>query len=134
LPQAYGDQLWEAVRILFLSGIVMLAHKTAKDAGEKNGRLAALRNGVLWCVAIAFFAAASLGSPSCDEQGDPIRGGCDQYADDGYTPSADQRGSTFLFWFVVLIVPVAFGVTGSRKFSANPWRRPDSISGSTKSD
>jgi hypothetical protein len=84
-----------------------------------------MRNGVLWCFGIAAFAAFSMGSPSCEQPGDPLSGGCEEYADDGYDPTSEQRGARFLFWAVLLTTPVIFGVMDSRKYRSNPWKKPD---------
>lgn len=125
MSEIVADQLWDAARTLILSAIIYFAYKTAKEAGENNGRWIALRNGTLWCIGIAFFAAATMGSPSCEQTDDPIRGGCSEYADDGFDPTSDQRLARFLFWFVLLTAPVVVGVLESRQFAAKPWRRPE---------
>lgn len=109
------DQIWEAGRILLLSGIAAFAFKTARSAAENIGRLKAVRNGLLWCIGIAIFAAASVGSPSCEEPGDPMRGGCVQYADDGYEAPFDQRVARFAFWAIFLIAPVVLGTLDAAK-------------------
>lgn len=124
MPEAYSEQLWRAIGALMLSGVVLFAFRQAKEAAEKNGRLLALRSGVLWCLGIALLAAFSLGDPSCEEDGDPLHGGCEVYADDGYVPTMDQRGAHFLFWAVLLVAPVVIGVLEARKYDLHPWRKP----------
>ncbi|MCW6529736.1 hypothetical protein NED98_05710 [Sphingomonas sp. MMSM20] len=124
MPETYSHQLFEALRILLLAGVVLFAWKTAREAAEKSGRWIALRNGMLWSLGIALFAAVMAGRPSCEES-DPLRGGCEQYADDGREVSKDERGGTFIFWAVLLNVPVMFGVMDGRRYVANPWRRPE---------
>lgn len=66
-----------------------------------------------------------MGNPSCEESGDPLSGGCEQYADDGYEPTLEQRGARFLFWTLLLGIPASFGLMDSRRYAANPWRRPE---------
>jgi hypothetical protein len=116
--------LWDALRILFLSGVIAFVFKTAKEAGQNKGRWLALRNGVFLCVGLALFAAATVGSPSCEESEDPLRGGCSQYADDGYEPNADERTARFIFWIALLGIPVALGVLDAHRPVAEPRHKP----------
>lgn len=124
LPEVAVEQGGEAARVLLLSAVVLFAFRTARGAAETNGKWVALRNGVLWCVGLALFAALSVGQPSCEEPDDPLRGGCSQYADDGYEPTQDERIGRFIFVFLLLTVPVGFGVAEARKREPNPWRQP----------
>lgn len=117
------EQLGEVARILVLSALVGFAYTKAKEAGEADGRWSALKKGVIWCVGVALFAAIMLGSPSCEDAGDGLHG-CEQYADDGYDPSLEQRAGRFVFWVVLLVAPVVFGVNTARQFDPNPWRKP----------
>lgn len=125
MPDAISDQLYELVRILFFTMVVGAAYEATKRAGDKNGRWVALRLGVGWAIGIAALATFTMGQPSCESSDDPIRGGCDEYADDAYNPTWDQRAGRFLFWALLIGVPVGFGVAEARKHDAHPWRRPE---------
>jgi len=54
-----------------------------------------------------------MGQPSCEE-GDPLHGTCEQYADDGYTATADQRVGRFWYLFILLYAPVLIAGLGER--------------------
>jgi|TARA_Y100001001_G_C7897313_1_gene270374 hypothetical protein len=127
MSEFYSDTLWDVGRTLFLAFIAFQAYKMTRDYGEKAGRWSALLKGIAWVAGIALFAAAMMGNPSCEESGDPLYGGCEQYADDGYEPTLEQRGARFLFWTLLLGIPAGFGLMDSRRYAANPWRRPEDL-------
>lgn len=124
MADIFSDELFRVARDLAVAGLVYLAYKTAKDAGNNQGRRAALLKGWGYCIGIAIFAAVMLGRPSC-EDADPLYGGCSQQDDDGYIPSSSQRGATFLYWMLLFGVPVTMGVMAALPHAANPWIRPD---------
>ena len=107
------DEIFRAARDLMIAGIVILAYKTAREAKMTKAKVA--WSGFLWCAGIALFAAVTLGSPSCEEAGDPIHGGCEQYADDGFKPSFEQRSAKFLYFLTLLYVPVLMGAFSERE-------------------
>ena len=125
MSEVYSETLWDVGRTLFLAFIAFEAYKSTRNYGEKAGRWPALLKGSAWVAGIAFFAATMMGNPSCEEQGDPLYGGCEQYADDGYEPTLEQRGATFLFWALFLGFSAGFGLMEARRHEANPWRRPE---------
>lgn len=124
VPGVISTEIWDAVRALMLAGVILVTYRTAKQAGEKSGRWIALRNGILICGGLAIFAAATLGSPSCEEQDDPLRGGCERYADDGFDPTSDERLAKLIFWLILLNTPMVIGALDARRYEINPWRRP----------
>jgi hypothetical protein len=125
MPEIYSDELVSVIGKLILAGVVYLAFTFAKDAADKRGRWDALWKGTAWCVGIAVFGAMQIGEPSCAQSDDdPLRGGCVEYADDGYSPGPDQRYAKFLGYVVLLLVPVSMGVGSGRRHASNPWRRP----------
>jgi hypothetical protein len=97
--------LFGAVQGLMVSGLVWYVYKTAKESAEAGEPLRVIGKGLLYCVIAALFAASQMGEPSC-EDGDPIHGGCDSYADDGYDPTREQRYERFAKAFVLLYAPV----------------------------
>jgi hypothetical protein len=115
-------QIFEVCRIFVFVFIIVQAHKFAKESGEKNGRARALRGCAVWCFGIALAFAALKGQPSCEDR-DAYS--CNQYADDGYTPTGKEREETFAFWSLLLATPAAFGVFESRRYAKNPWSKPE---------
>lgn len=114
MPDIYTHEIFSAVRMLIGTGIVWFAYKTTRDAASGMGRWPALWRGTLCCMALAALGAATLGAPSCERDDDPLHGGCEQYADDGYTPSTEQRSAKFLFFVVLLLVPVGLGASHAK--------------------
>jgi len=110
-PLAYSDAFYRAIQGLLIAGIVAFAYKTARHADVS--RWGVIWRGFLWCAGIALFAAVSMGQPSCEE-GDPLHGTCEQYADDGYTATADQRVGRFWYLFILLYAPVLIAGLGER--------------------
>ena len=110
---SYTNEIARAVQHLLIAGIAFLAYRTARDA--KMSTWPTVWRGLLWCSGLAAFAAITLGQPSCDEQGDPIHGGCEAYADDGFDPTVDQRIGRFLYLFTLLSVPVLIGAVDRRR-------------------
>jgi hypothetical protein len=117
--------LGDVFRDLFLAFVAIQAYKMTRDFGEKVGRFAALTQAAAWIAGLAFFAAFMMGSASCEEAGDPMHGGCEQYADDSYEPTIEERASRFLYVLLLLGLPASFGLMDSRRLEANPWKRPD---------
>lgn len=103
------SEIWRALGYLFISGIVVFIWKQASDAVKKEGFRMVLGKGFLLCFVIALFGSFTLGDPTCEVQDDPVYGGCDQYTDDGYTPTTKQRIANFSYFITLLYVPVIFG-------------------------
>jgi hypothetical protein len=123
MPEIYSEQIWDAVRSLALTAVAVFVFKTARDAAKGMGRWSAGWRSVAWCCGIAAFAAFSLGEPSCEEQGDPLRGGCEVVADDGFEPSIDERLALFVFWALILTTPALFGVADGASQFRPPIRK-----------
>lgn len=119
---SHTHEIFKVARDLLVAGVVVLAYKTARDAAMPRWGVA--WRGFLWCAGLAFFAAVSMGQPSCEEQGDPLRGTCEQYADDGFDPTTDQRVGRFLYLFLLLYVPVLICVAGERNNPRPPEPLP----------
>lgn len=64
---------------------------------------------------MAFFAGSAMGSPTCEEQSDPVYGGCSQYADDGYEATTEQKVAQFGYYLTLLYIPVILGAIKGRK-------------------
>lgn len=112
-------EILRAGTYIIVGGIVAYAWKLAHDSAKGNKLRHALWTGFLWCGGIALFASLMLGSATCEVQSDPVYGGCDQYADDGYTPTTEQRVANFAYYFTLLYVPVIFGAFSGRKEEAD---------------
>jgi len=106
------DEIMKAVGYLFIAGICAVAYYFANSAKMTRNKI--LFQGLLWCIGIALFGAVMLGSPTCEEQDDPIRGGCAEYADDGFESSTEMRIVKFAYYMILLYVPVAFAAFNKR--------------------
>lgn len=96
-----------AIYYLFIAGVVSLAYKISSDRAEGGKYKVVLWQGLLLCGAIALYASLTLGSPSCEvrDPGDV----CDQYADNGFSPTNEERLAKFTSVMVLLYVPVVVG-------------------------
>ena len=125
-PEIFSDQLSSVIRDLIVGVVIYFAYTTAREAGEKNGRWAALWKGTGWCAGLAIIGALLLGQPTCAAQDDdPIRGSCIEHADDGYVPSTEARLASFMRLGLLLFIPVVAGVMNSRRNALYPWRKPE---------
>lgn len=111
IPQLFLEQAFRAVQGLMAAGVAWYVYSTARKAADRHGKWWSASRGAGWCLAFALFAAATMGSPTCSEDGDPIHGGCDQYADDGYDASLEMRVGRFIFFIVLLLPPVLLGAS-----------------------
>lgn len=107
-------EIFRAIKYLLIAGVVYFAYKTARDNAEDGKYKNVLWKGLLWCMGIGLFASLTLGNPTCIEQSDPVYGGCEQYADNGYEPSTEQRIASFVYFIILLYVPVVAGAMGIR--------------------
>ncbi|PKL72685.1 hypothetical protein CVV26_00245 [Candidatus Kuenenbacteria bacterium HGW-Kuenenbacteria-1] len=108
------DEIFKALGYLFIAGIVYFAWKTANDNATGGKYKTVLWKGFLWCAGIALFASITLGNPTCEERSDPVYGGCEQYADDGYEPTTEQRAAKFAYFMTLLYIPVVIGALKKR--------------------
>lgn len=118
---AIFDEFFKALGYLMIAGVVSFAWIQARDNAKSLELKKVLWNGLLWCGGIALFASIMLGSPSCEVQGDPVYGGCEQYADDGYEPTTEERASRFAYFMTLLYIPVVIGA-----FNGNKHKERDS--------
>lgn len=103
------SEIFKALGYLLMAGVVFFAFNIAKDSADKGKQKTVLWKGFLCCCAIALFTSLTLGDATCEEQTDPIRGGCEAYADDGYEPTIEQRVANFAYFLTLLYIPVALG-------------------------
>ncbi len=116
-------EAYDAGRILFVGGLIAGGiYRGARASGEKRGRTIALLRWVGGVFGLALLVAIMMGSPSCRSSDEY---GCDDYADDRFAPSLDQRLGGFVWVAMVLGVPAGFGVLESRRSVANPWAKPE---------
>lgn len=107
--EAISDEIFRALGYLLIAGVVYIAGKTASDNSKGGKYKTVLWKGFLWCAGIALFASATLGNPSCEYYDDPVYGGCEYYADDGYEAKTEQRVSSFAYLMTLLYIPVVIG-------------------------
>jgi len=113
--EAIFNEIFGALGYLLIAGVVLFAWKTART-NAKDGKLnMVLWKGFLWCGGIALFVSVTLGNPTCEEYSDPVYGGCEQYADDGYEPTTEQRVAKFSYFMTLLYIPVVFGAFNGNK-------------------
>jgi hypothetical protein len=108
------DEIFKALGYLFIASIIYFAWKTANDNAENGRYKTVLWKGFLWCAGLALFASITLGNPTCEESSDPVYGGCEQYADDGYEPTPEQRSAEFAYFMTLLYIPVVMGALNKR--------------------
>ena len=84
----------------------------SKDKEEQNKfvnkkKKNILIKGFLICAIFALIGMESLGNPTClVHDSDPRGGGCEQYADDGFTPTEEQRQAKFAYFLILFYAPV----------------------------
>jgi len=110
-----SSEVFKALGYLLISGVVAFAWKQGHDNVKELELKKVLWKGLLWCGGIALFASIMLGSPSCEVQGDPVYGGCEQYADNGFEPTAERRASRFAYFITLLYIPVVIGAFNGNK-------------------
>jgi hypothetical protein len=104
------NEVFKALGYLFVAWIVMYTYKTARKNSVDGKYVSVLWKGFLWCAGIAFFMSMMLGNPTCiDTEYSMYGSGCNEYADDGFEPSTEQRTSTFAYYLTLLYLPVAIG-------------------------
>lgn len=112
------NEIFRALGYLFGGAFIYSAFVLAEQhAGGENFKKV-LWKGFLICAGIALFASFSLGNPTCiDSEQDYRSSTCNDYADDGFQPTTEQRAAQFAFWFTLLYLPVIFGAYKGRKES-----------------
>jgi len=111
-------EILRALGYLLIAGVALFAWKTARDNAVDGKLKQVLWKGFLWCAGIALFASFTLGNPSCIEQSDPVYGGCEQYVDDGFKPTTEQRAANFTYFMTLLYIPVVFGAFNGNKLTS----------------
>ena len=103
------NEIFRALGYLLVAGAALVAYSMARDNAKGGKFKIILWKGFLWCGGIALFASITMGNPTCEYQSDPT-GGCEQWADDGYEPTTEQRVANFAYFMTLLYIPVIFGV------------------------
>jgi hypothetical protein len=115
-----ADEFVRAIALLAVAGIVRIAWVTSYGAASNGRWLNVLWQGLLICGGIALFAASIVGTPSCESVSDPVYGGCDVYAENGFDPTFEQRAARFTIVMTVLYLPVALAALDARPKCPNP--------------
>lgn len=113
------DEIFRAFGYLLIVVFAFFAWKTALDNSKDGNFKKVLWKGLLLCTGIALFASLTLGNPTCEVQSDPVYGDCEQYADDGFEPTTEQKLANFVFFMVFLYTPVVFGAFSGNKLTSN---------------
>jgi hypothetical protein len=107
------NEVFRAVGILIGAGLIALVYIIAKSvtADSRKSLYMCLLIGLLSCAALGLINAANVGSPTClDSETDNYGTVCNEYDDDGYEPSFEERAGVFAFWVTVSIAPIGFGI------------------------
>jgi hypothetical protein len=109
-------EIFKAFGYLFISGLTYIAWNTAREETIKSDYKEILLKGFGWCAGIALFASFTLGQPTCNDYEQDNRGGtCYDYADDGYTPTTEQRVAKFAYFMTLFYIPVILGTLKGKK-------------------
>jgi len=108
------DEIFRALGYLLIAGVAYWAWKIASDNAENGKYKTVLWKGFLWCAGIALFASLILGNPSCESGSNPLYGGCDYYADNGYEPTTERQIANFAYYITLLYIPVVIGALNKR--------------------
>ena len=103
------NEVFKALGYLLVAGVAFSAFSIARDSAGAGKLKMVLWKGLLCCCAIGLFTSLTLGNATCEEQTDPIRGGCEAYVDDGYTPTTEERAANFAYFLTLLYIPVVLG-------------------------
>jgi hypothetical protein len=115
MEETIFNEILKALGHLFIAGIALFAYKTAVDNAKGGKVKIVLWKGFLWCAGIALFTSLIMGAPTCEQGSDPVYGGCDYYADDGYEPSTEKRTGRFAYFMALLYLPVVIGAFSGNK-------------------
>jgi hypothetical protein len=110
-----SERIFDALYYLFLAGIISIVFRIARNKAIEIGLKKTILNGLLWCIGIALFSSITLGNPSCEYKSDPVYGGCEEYADDGYEPTNEEKVANFAYFIVLLYTPVVLGALNAEK-------------------
>jgi hypothetical protein len=108
-------EILKALGYLLLARIAYAAWDMARGGAKGGKQKEILWKGFLWCAGIAFVASVMMGSPTCEYKSDPVYGGCEQYADDGYEATTEERAARFALFLTFLYVPVVFGALKAKR-------------------
>jgi len=103
------NEVFRALGYLLITGVVLFAWKMARDNARGGKLKTVLWKGFLWCAGTALFSSMTLGNPAREERSDPVYGGCEQYTDNGYEPTTEQRVASFTYFMTLLYLPVIIG-------------------------
>lgn len=109
------SEIGRAFGQLLIAFIAFVIFDTAIKASGTNKKV--LLNGLLICAGISLLISLALGSPSCIEYEEDVRGGiCIEYADNSYGPTAEQYIANFAYLLTLLYVPVVLAVMKRKDF------------------
>ncbi|MFO1241570.1 MAG: hypothetical protein U1E64_14630 [Sphingomonadaceae bacterium] len=105
MPEYISHEMEQVIRDLVIAAIVYRVWKFARESALDRGTFGALWRGWAWSFAFAAFVGISLGEASCSSS-DPLRGGCEEYAEDGYPATWEQKFGKFIYWALLFGIPV----------------------------
>lgn len=112
-------EIGKAVGLLVGVGLILFVYGVAKGLTKESEKSAIMNLiiGLLVSLAIAGAMSLRVGAPTCLDSDTDNRGStCLQYADDGYTPSNEERIGVFGRWLILSSFPILLGVnSGNRK-------------------
>ncbi len=101
---------------LLIALVVYIFWEFAKNTAEEKGAKKVLIEGLVWCVIICSFLNFSLGDPTCIITENEFRSSlCIEYKDDGFNPTYTDRATDFLYYFILLYVPIIVGAIQGRR-------------------
>lgn len=110
------NEILKALGYLVIAGLAYMAWNTAREETIKSSYNEILVKGFCWCFGIALFASFTLGQPTCtDYEQDNRTSACYDYADDGFTPTTEQRVAKFAYHMTLFYIPVIMGVFKGKK-------------------
>jgi hypothetical protein len=107
--------IFSAVKYLFVSAIVYWIYSQTEESIDRyrdNKKL--LFHSLLWCIAVSTFFTFTLGLSSCSEYDYGNISTCVEHNNDSWSPTNLQRLSEFVYYILLLYVPVLMAVLNTK--------------------
>lgn len=107
--------IFTSFKYLFISSIVYWIYSQTEELmGRYRNNKRLLFHALLWCIAISTFFTFALGSSSCAEYDYGNLSTCLENNDDNWNPTNLQRLSEFIYYILLLYVPVLIAVLNTK--------------------